>query len=160
MNWRTKPSDRFVLRFIKVYISAPLSAALVHRVPTVRPTALTFAAAGLGISGGVAFGAGLAWVGGLLAAGAQLLDGMDGQVARLTGSESVQGAFLDSVLDRYSDFSLLFGVLLYCFRFSAAEQIWVFDLTPSRLILLAGLAVAGASQVSYCTARAIPVGIA
>jgi len=87
----------------------------------------------------------MACLGGLLAAVAQILDGVDGQVARLTGKESAEGAFLDSVLDRYMDFSLLFGILLYCFRFS--------NLNPALLILIAFLATAGASQVSYATAR-------
>jgi phosphatidylglycerophosphate synthase len=130
MSWKTKPTDRFVLRFIKVYVSAPVSALLVHSMPGIRPAALTFLAACLGISGGIAFGLGFAWIGGLLAAVAQILDGVDGQVARLTDKVSSEGAFLDSVLDRYMDFSLLFG------------------------ILLTGLAAAGCSQVSYATARA------
>ena len=85
VSWKTKPQDRFVLRFIKIYFSAPLSAVLAQRVPHIRPSVLTSSAAGLGISAGVAFGLGLAWVGGLLAAVAQVLDGVDGQVARLTG---------------------------------------------------------------------------
>jgi phosphatidylglycerophosphate synthase len=118
MIWKTKPTDRFVLRFIKVYLSAPVSTILVRMMPDVRPTVLTFFAASLGICGGIAFGLGFAWAGGLLAAAAQVLDGVDGQVARLTGRESTLGAFLDSVLDRYMDFSLIFGMLIHCLRFS------------------------------------------
>jgi phosphatidylglycerophosphate synthase len=118
MSWKTKPTDRFVLRFIKVYVSAPVSALLVHSMPGIRPAALTFLAACLGISGGIAFGLGFAWIGGLLAAVAQILDGVDGQVARLTDKVSSEGAFLDSVLDRYMDFSLLFGILFHCLRYS------------------------------------------
>ncbi len=154
MSWKTKPSDRFVLRFIKIYVSAPLSTALVHLVPEIRPTALTLLAGFLGISGGVAFGLGLAWVGGLLAAISQVLDGMDGQVARLTDKESSAGAFLDSVLDRYMDFSLLFGILLHSLRFSVGTEVGMFVLSSGWLIVIGGLAVAGSSQVSYATARA------
>ena len=118
MSWKTKPTDRFVLRFIKVYVSAPVSALLVHTMPEIRPMVLTFLAACSGISGGIAFGLGFAWIGGLLAAVAQILDGVDGQVARLTDRVSSEGAFLDSVLDRYMDFSLLFGILFHCLRYS------------------------------------------
>jgi hypothetical protein len=125
MSWKTKPTDRFVLRFIKVYVSAPVSALLVHSMPGIRPAALTFLAACLGISGGIAFGLGFAWIGGLLAAVAQILDGVDGQVARLTDKVSSEGAFLDSVLDRYMDFSLLFGILFHCLRYSEGVlQVW------------------------------------
>ena len=154
MSWKTKPTDRFVLRFIKVYISAPVSEVLVKTMPEIRPIVLTFVAACLGVSGGIAFGMGLAWLGGLLAAGAQILDGVDGQVARLTDTVSFEGAFLDSVLDRYMDFSLLFGILLHCLRYSGGVALAGVMLSPGWLIVLAGLAAAGCSQVSYATARA------
>ena len=159
MNWKTKPTDRFILRFIKLYISAPLSIRLVRLTPAIQPALLTFMAAGLGIVGGVAFGMGLAWLGGLLAAFAQILDGVDGQVARLTDRVSPQGALLDSVLDRYMDFALLFGILFHSLRYSSgigeADRI----LNPVWLILLAALAAAGSSQVSYCTARAASLNL-
>jgi len=154
MSWRTKPTDRFVLRFIKVYVSAPVSRVLVGILPDLRPTVLTIFAVCLGIFGGIAFGLGLAWVGGLLAAAAQVLDGVDGQVARLTGRESTKGAFLDSVLDRYMDFSLIFGMLFHCLRFSIGVNLGGIVLSSSWLILITGLAAAGSSQVSYATARA------
>lgn len=159
MTWKTKPSDRFVLKWIKLRLSAPISAALVRLFPGIRPGAVTLSSASLGIFGGVAFGLGLAWAGGVLAAAAQVLDGVDGQVARLTGRESPKGAFLDSVLDRYVDFSLLFGILVYCLRFSSELQIGGLVIGPIWLIFLAGLAAAGSSQVSYTTARAAALGL-
>ena len=154
MSWKTKSTDRFLLRFIKVYVSAPVTAVLVHTMPEIRPAVLTLLAACLGISAGVAFGLGLAWIGGLLAAVAQVLDGVDGQVARLTDKVSSEGAFLDSVLDRYMDFSLLFGILLHCLRYSSEVGLAGVISSPGWLIVLAGLAAAGCSQVSYTTARA------
>ena len=160
MTWKTKATDRFVLRFIKVYLSAPVSSILVRILPNARPTVLTLLAVCLGICGGVAFGFGVAWAGGLLAAIAQVLDGVDGQVARLTGRESSQGAFLDSVLDRYMDFSLLFGILFHCLRYSADLKLGGFILTPAWLILITALAAAGSSQVSYATARAANLQLA
>jgi len=154
MTWRTKPTDRFVLRFIKIHISAPVTTVLVQALPDIRPAVLTFLAALLGVSAGFAFGLGSPFLGGLIAALAQVMDGVDGQVARLTGRESTEGAFLDSVLDRYMDFSLLFGILFYCLRFSLGAHIAGVLITPARLILIGGMAAAGASQVSYATARA------
>lgn len=154
MNWKTKPTDRFALRFIKLYISAPVSKVLVRLFPSIRPTILTFCAAGLGIGGGIAFGLGWAWLGGLLAACAQILDGVDGQVARLTERVSSKGALLDSVLDRYMDFALLFGIFFHCLRYSSGigENIGILNL--EWLIIIAALAAAGSSQISYFTARA------
>jgi len=40
-----------------------------------------------------------------------LADGLDGMVARATGTTSAQGGYLDTMIDRYSDI-LLFGALL------------------------------------------------
>jgi len=112
-----------------------------------------------GVSGGFAFGLGYAWVGGILAAIAQIFDGMDGQVARLTGRKSIKGAFFDSVLDRYVDFALLFGTLLHCLRFSSGTQVGDFILSPAWIILTGALAAVGSSQVSYATARAVSLDI-
>jgi len=159
MNWKTKPTDRFILRFIKLYISAPISIRLVRLRPDIRPAVLTYAAACLGIGGGVSFGLGFAWLGGLLAAFAQILDGVDGQVARLTGRASSEGALLDSVLDRYMDFALLFGILFHCLRYSAGIGEMESAFNWSWIILLAGLAAAGSSQVSYATARAASLNL-
>jgi phosphatidylglycerophosphate synthase len=154
MNWKTKPTDRFILKFIKVHISAPLSEYLVRIRPDIRPATLTFAAAFLGICGGISFGLGSAWLGGLMAALAQILDGMDGQVARLSGRSSSEGALLDSFLDRYMDFALLFGILIHSLRYSAGVGGGEGIVNWSWVVLVAGLAAAGSSQVSYTTARA------
>jgi phosphatidylglycerophosphate synthase len=159
MNWKTKTTDRFILRFIKVYISAPISLQLVHILPDIRPIFLTFLAACLGIFAGIVYGFGFAWIGALLAAFAQILDGVDGQVARLTNTVSRSGAFLDSVLDRYVDFSLLFGVLFHCLRCSSGIGWGQFALSPGLLIAIAGLAAVGSSQVSYTTARAASLNL-
>ena len=159
MSWKTKPTDRFILRFIKLHISAPISWRLVRLRPDIRPAVFTFAAALSGITGGFAFGLGYAWLGGLLAASAQILDGVDGQVARLTGRVTREGALLDSVLDRYMDFALLFGILFHSLRYSA--DIGGMGDIPNWtwIIPLAGLAAAGSSQVSYATARAADLGL-
>jgi phosphatidylglycerophosphate synthase len=159
VSWRTKPSDRFVLRWIKLHLSAPLSFALVQAFPEIRPIVVTVAAVLLGTAGGIAFGLGFGWLGGVLAGAAQVLDGVDGQVARLTGRASPKGAFLDSVLDRYVDFSLLFGILAYGLRFSSGIEVGGFTLTPGWIIVVAALAAAGSSQVSYATARAAALGL-
>jgi len=53
---------------------------------------------------------------GLTILGAGIFDMVDGRVARQTGQESVFGAFFDSVLDRYSDVAIFFGLLVYYAR--------------------------------------------
>ena len=53
---------------------------------------------------------------GLTIIGAGVFDMVDGRVARQTGQVSVFGAFFDSVIDRYSDVAIFFGLLVYYAR--------------------------------------------
>lgn len=81
-----------------------------------------------------------------------ILDNLDGQLARLTGQESVWGAFLDSTMDRVADGALL-----------AAVIIWAFLHLDGRLQLLTMTAALSAlvlgSVVPYAKARAESVGL-
>lgn len=149
-SWMTKPTDRFILRWIKVHLSAPVSRK-VAVVPWVRPWVVTATAAGLGVSAGVSYGAGAPVVAAGLGAVSQVLDGVDGQVSRLTGRESSAGALLDSVLDRYADGAMVLGSVVYLQR---SHPRW-----PRGLLwLLGGLALMGSNAVSYSAARAESLG--
>ena len=53
---------------------------------------------------------------GLVIIGAGIFDMVDGRVARATGQVTTFGAFFDSVIDRYSDVVLFFGLLVYYAR--------------------------------------------
>ena len=53
---------------------------------------------------------------GLVIIGAGIFDMVDGRVARQTNQVTVFGAFFDSVIDRYSDVALFFGLLVYYAR--------------------------------------------
>ncbi len=149
--WMTKPTDRFVLRWIKVHLAAPVSRRLAA-LPWIRPWMVTVANAVLGTAGGMAYGAGHPAAGAVLAATAQIMDGVDGQVARLTKQESAGGAYLDSVLDRYTDGAMVVGSLAYLIQ---ARPGW----PRPALWLLGGLALLGSNAVSYSTARAEVLGL-
>src|SRR5581483_7512293 len=53
---------------------------------------------------------------GLVIIGAGIFDMVDGRVARQTQQVTVFGAFFDSVIDRYSDVVLFFGLLVFYAR--------------------------------------------
>jgi CDP-diacylglycerol--glycerol-3-phosphate 3-phosphatidyltransferase len=64
-----------------------------------------------------------AWV--LLFGG--FLDGIDGELARVTGIKSPFGAFLDSICDHCGDFAIYLGLLfLYLQSYATAEIILIF----------------------------------
>ena len=149
--WQTKPTDRFVLKWIKVRISARITPHLV-KYSWLRPWMITLLSSGLGVLGGVTFALGWGWPAGCLAACGQILDGVDGQFARLTGHESKEGAFWDSVLDRYFDGTMVIGLVIYLIRLPSSIPPWV-------LVALGILAFIGSNLISYSTARADSLGI-
>jgi phosphatidylglycerophosphate synthase len=150
-SWQTKPSDRFVLKWIKVHLSARITPHLV-RWGWLRPWMITLGAASLGVLAGLVLALGWASSAGCLAACAQVLDGVDGQFARLTGRQSRGGAFWDSVLDRYADGALVVGLVIYLLRLPLPCPPWV-------VIVLGYLALTGSNLISYSSARAETLGI-
>jgi len=82
---------------------------------------------------------------GLLLILASACDMLDGAVARLGNKGTAFGAFLDSTLDRYSDFAVYAGI--------AVHYAWA---SPANvtMVLLAMLAFFNAFMISYAKARA------
>jgi phosphatidylglycerophosphate synthase len=123
-------------------IVGPLSLALHRR----GITAIHVTMAGLAFSAvaAVVYSRGYFVAGGVLLAIAGLSDALDGSVARSMGEETLFGAFIDSVADRYSEFLSLGGIALY------------YAGTPVLLLVL--LSLAGSVMVSYTRAKAESVG--
>ena len=107
------------------------------------PNGLTLAGLALNLLAGWAYSAGLLILGGILVLIAALGDLLDGPLARLTGKAGPFGAFLDSTVDRYSDFFLFGGIAFY---FAYGES-WVWCLVALGIIL-------GSFVTSYTKARA------
>jgi CDP-diacylglycerol--glycerol-3-phosphate 3-phosphatidyltransferase len=86
-------------------------------------------------------------VGGLIVLLAGPLDALDGALARLRGEPSRFGGFIDSVIDRYSEFFIFGGLMLHYSQ--QDEWLWV---------IVVYIAAAGSQVVSYTRARAEGVG--
>lgn len=151
LPWQTKPSDRFVLKWIKVHLSARITPRLLAW-GRLEPWMITLFSSGLGVLGGTVFALGWGWFAGCIAACAQVLDGVDGQFARITGKQSKGGAFWDSVLDRYADGAMVIGLIIYLVRLP-------FPLPPWVLLVFGALALMGSNLISYSSARAESLGI-
>jgi CDP-diacylglycerol---glycerol-3-phosphate 3-phosphatidyltransferase len=80
---------------------------------------------------------------GLVIIGAGIFDMVDGRVARATNKVTTFGGFFDSVIDRYSDVVLFFGLLVY---YARAGHFFY-------LVLVAFVMVSSV-MVSYTRARA------
>lgn len=109
----------------------------------VTPDQLTLAGAALSLLTGVIYARGYLFLGSLFLLVASLGDLLDGALARLTGKSSKFGAFLDSMLDRYSDFFIFGGIVIYFV--GLGEFFW--------LLITLGVLL-GSFAVSYAKARA------
>ncbi len=80
---------------------------------------------------------------GLVIIGAGIFDMVDGRVARQTDQVTVFGAFFDSVMDRYSDVALFFGLLVY---YARGDRFFY--------VVLVAFVMVTSLMVSYTRARA------
>jgi phosphatidylglycerophosphate synthase len=109
----------------------------------ISPNQLTLAGAALSLLTGIIYAKGYLFLGGVMLFVAGAADLLDGPLARSTGKTSTFGAFLDSALDRYSDFFVFAGLSIHFVR--NGEVFW-FLVTLGTLL--------GAFAVSYTKARA------
>jgi CDP-diacylglycerol--glycerol-3-phosphate 3-phosphatidyltransferase len=79
----------------------------------ISPNALTLIGLVGNVVAGVLIGFGRIQLGGVVALITGPLDAVDGCMARVLGRSSPFGAFLDSITDRYSELSILAGLLVY-----------------------------------------------
>jgi CDP-diacylglycerol--glycerol-3-phosphate 3-phosphatidyltransferase len=121
-------------------------ATLLHRIK-VTPNTITIVGCAFSLLGGVLIATGYwpAAIGVIVFAG--LLDGVDGLLARQSRQMTRFGAFLDSVLDRWSDSAFFIGLLIWHARSGMMLQ-----------EVLSIVALASSLLVSYTRARAEGVG--
>lgn len=131
-----------VTRWLYRPLSLPAARALAHT--SVTPIQVTWASAVLSLIAAGAFSRAAYTAGAVLALAGVIADCIDGDLARITGRTSRWGAFLDSVLDRWIDSSLVLGLW------------WS---APGRLGTVAALALVGSLLTSYTRARAQSLGV-
>ena len=79
----------------------------------VSPNHITVIGMLLSLAAGVLLAGGAIFAGGMVLWASALMDPIDGSVARLSGRVTRFGALFDSTLDRYSEFFIFFGFLVY-----------------------------------------------
>jgi CDP-L-myo-inositol myo-inositolphosphotransferase len=121
-----KPTDGVVARVLNRRISGPLTRVLLRTglkpdVATAVAFAVTLLAAGLVATGNT-------WLmiaGGLTVVLGSALDGVDGEIARVSARATRHGAVLDTLLDRYADLAVVLALVLATGPTSAA-WVWGF----------------------------------
>ncbi len=109
----------------------------------IHPNILTILGCVTNLASGIVFGFGHLLLGGILLLLGGFFDMLDGAVARQESRVTPFGGFLDSVLDRYADQFVLFGILIYFSRLG--ELSWV---------IVTAVAVIGTTVTPYARARA------
>ncbi|HEX2295414.1 MAG TPA: CDP-alcohol phosphatidyltransferase family protein [Actinomycetota bacterium] len=127
------------------YLYRPVStrAARALEGTPITPGHVTLVSALLSTSGAVAFGFRSYWLGAVLSLLGVITDCIDGDLSRLTGRSSTVGAFVDSVMDRWTDAAMIVG-LAY-----ANPDHWT----------LASVALTASLLTSYTRARAQSLGV-
>ncbi len=134
--------DGFISQWLNRPLSIRLSTYLVRTdvTPnqiTVFSFSILLAASGLLALGSYAAGV----LAGVLIQAASVIDGCDGEVARLKAMATPRGAWLDTMLDRYADFAITIAIVTAYARHSPGPLPWIAGM----------VAVAGFILVSYVT---------
>lgn len=122
-------------------------ARLVARIG-LRPTAITLVGFALSIGGAVLIGLGHLVAGASILAVGALFDILDGVLARLTGTESMRGALLDTFTDRLGEVAAWTGLAYYL-----GEQ------AEATLVTLSLVAACGSLLVPFVRAKAEAAGV-
>lgn len=140
-NSRTLP--RFILEY--GYWQFRLPIGLFKRLH-ITPDMLTWTSLALAACSGYCFAIGHVAAGGLFLTFSSSCDAFDGIMARETGVSSDRGEYFDSVVDRYSDFLVSFGLLWY-YR----------DIPWMALVMMA--VIIGSQVMGYAKAKGEIMGI-
>ncbi|MFQ5816608.1 MAG: CDP-alcohol phosphatidyltransferase family protein [Terriglobia bacterium] len=107
------PGDGLIARYMNRKISRPITAALART--HVTPNQVTIVSFLLALVGALLFVLGQPLWAGLTVQLASIIDGVDGELARLKLKTSAWGTLLDSLLDRYADALILLAMGYYAY---------------------------------------------
>jgi CDP-diacylglycerol--glycerol-3-phosphate 3-phosphatidyltransferase len=117
----------------------------------IPPNILTTIGVTINLCCAVLFGFGEFFWAGVVLIVANLFDMLDGNVARSTGNVTRYGGFLDSSLDRLSDMTVFFGIMMFYARNVPQHSL--------LNVFLAGAGMICSVMVSYTTARSEALGV-
>lgn len=123
---------------VSTYLNRPISRRISSAVAHLPITAdqWSWTSFGAVCAGACAIAGGSLRTGGLLIHIGSVLDGVDGEVARLQGTAGPAGALLDLVLDRVSDVAVVAGLAVAA---GARQSDWMLALAATNGLLVSGI---------------------
>lgn len=153
-----KPDEGPVSKRLNRHISIRMTLFLIRHGIAPSPTGMSVISFLTGLASGALFALGWPLIGGLLAQLASILDGCDGEIARLTGRVSKRGGIIDAMLDRVADAAIIAGLSLYALCLGQPPS-WLRPYWPALpvpwpyfVLLLLVLSLSGSFSVSYFSA--------
>jgi len=134
-------------KFIEGYLRIVLPLTDYLKSLNINPNTLTTLGAILTVVGAIFFALSYLRLGGLFIILGAVCDTLDGPIARDSDRKTKFGALYDSVVDRYSEFIMFFGIAVHFVRH---DSLW------TSVAIFA--AVGGSVMVSYVRARAEGMG--
>ncbi|RLG77281.1 MAG: CDP-alcohol phosphatidyltransferase family protein [Thermoprotei archaeon] len=141
-----KSTDGPVSRYINRRISGPMTYLIVRLGIPLTPNQVSVISFLLGVVAAWLYLSGMPIAAGVMVQIASIVDGVDGELARLKKMTSKRGAFLDAVLDRLVDILVIMSLTLYLLVYDRAAD-------PILATLIGSLALTGSLMVSYVHAR-------
>ena len=131
-------ADGYVAAHLNRRLSVPISARLA-RTP-ITPTQITVISFLIALVGAAFFTVDRRWtavIAALLVQLSSVVDGCDGEVARLKHQATARGGWLDTMLDRYADAAVVIGITLGYAAGHAGVLPWLGGMAASTGFLLA-----------------------
>ena len=136
-----KRTDGPISRYINRKISWRISRFIVNRGIGITPNQMSIISFLTSLASLPLFLYSYPLLAGIIVQVSSILDGVDGEIARLRDMSSRFGGFLDSLLDRLADISIIIGCSLYLLYYK--------DMNTEYLITISLLAISASLMVSY-----------
>jgi len=134
-----RPTDGIISRYLNRPVSSTLSLMLYKKRIFISPNIISVLSFLIALAGSIFLATRWFFIGGILVQASSIIDGMDGELARLFKRASKFGGLLDSLLDRLADLSIILGLAL---------ALWPLNAFTALIIILAS---ANTILVSYVT---------
>ncbi len=141
-----KATDGFVARYINRRLSIRITKAIVkYRLP-LTPNQVSVISFLVGVGAAATLALGRPLLAAILVQLSSIIDGVDGELARLLRMSSRLGAFLDAILDRLVDIAIIISLAYYVLHYVPHPS-------PQLPLIASLLALSGDLMVSYIHAR-------
>ncbi len=140
-----KRTDGIISRYINRRISSKITLTIVKYNIPLTPNTVSFISFILGLMASALYFINNPILAGIMVQVSSIIDGVDGELARIRKMESRFGGFLDAILDRIVDIAIILGLTVY--------SLTIYDVPEFIIVTIGMLALSGCLMVSYVHAR-------